>query len=307
MAKKNTTKITISVFEIKHDTVEIENLHLPKVLNEALNNTASALERLMPLSSDEGNKDSDFISNFSFNQNFLFGSFIRLNAGEETIVKLSALNKMKVDINEMITAAKEDSAGSVRDSAFFCMCDNLIVLNSAHTCRKPLETYINWVLRTMADKQQQIIITPVKKTQGTIPLKEIESIKILDSFLSSNNSTLNETIKLKNSLIKLFLDDVKTKEDFHLEDIISATLVLKIHKKDLKENNSTVLDTTLRLVDSEDIVVTGKNGQVVKGSEYLLKVVRTFERTKAAYYNEKAIETEMRRILKEVKNDEVVS
>ena len=73
------------------------------------------------------------------------------------------------------------------------------------------------------------------------------------------------------------------------------------------KNNSAALDTALRLIDNDSITITGKNGKVIKGTEYTLRVVRDFETSATGYYNEKAIESEMRIIIKKLKNNEMVA
>jgi hypothetical protein len=108
-------------------------------------------------------------------------------------------------------------------------------------------------------------------------------------------------------MVKVFFDDVKDLRDLEIEDIINATLTLTINKKQLGKNNKAALDTALRLIDNDSITITGKNGQTLKGTEYTLRVTRNFEPTATGYYNEKAIEGEMRKIIKAVKNNEMVT
>jgi len=93
----------------------------------------------------------------------------------------------------------------------------------------------------------------------------------------------------------------------NIKDIVSATLILHINKSELRKNNADVLNKALRLVDSENIIITGNDGRRIKGTEYLSKVTRRFENVGGQRYNEKAIETEMRSIIKAVRNGEVVS
>ncbi len=306
MAKTSTYKMTITVFEIQPEVQSTNTINLPKKLFEILDLSSSAKDRLMPLSSENDNKDSDFISSFNYKQNYLFGSFARLNAGEETIVRLESLDKKIIELNEMIQSAQEDSAGSLRQSAFFCMQGNLLVMSSARENRKAFEVYTNWLLREKGNSENACKFTPKTNIAKTIPLKDIQSIKISDSYLKTQSNTKSETYNLSKEILKSFLD-VKNVGDFNYEDIISATLLLKIDKRELKKNNAAALDTALRIIDNDQIVITGKNNKTIRGSEFLITAARSFERSKTDYYNEKAIETEMRNIIKAVKNGEVVS
>jgi hypothetical protein len=307
MARKKSIPLTISVFEIESITVGVQTINLPKELYSALNKTNKAKERLMPLSSDESNKDSDLISNFTYSQGYLFGSFIRLNAGEQSTVMLTSLNKKIIEINEIISEAQKGSVGSIHDKVFFCMSGDLMLMTSAWSNRKALETYIDWILRDKTDQDIQARFVPKKNTAKTIPIKDIQSIKISDTFLNTKAETKRETLKLTQEMVKLLFDDGKDLQDFEIDDIINATLTLTINKKQLGKNNKAALDTALRLIDNDSITITGKNGQTLKGTEYTLRVIRNFEPTNTGYYNEKAIEGEMRKIIKAVKNNEMVT
>jgi hypothetical protein len=307
MAKEKPVEMIVSVFEIQPLTEGITKFDVPSNLYSCLNKSKTARERLMPLSSDENNKDSDFISNFAFAQKYFFGSFVRLNAGEESTVLINSLDKKTVQINEMITEAQKGSLGSIHDSVFFCMYENLMVMNSAKNNRKHLEIYINWFLRENKNETQQCKFIPVKNQASTIPIKEIQSIQFADSYINGKQNIKNESLKITRELLKGLLNDVKSLKDFELEDVISATLLLKINKKLLKKNNSAALDTALRLVDSDDVIITGKGGKRIRGTQYFCKKTIQFERTSTDFYNEKAIETEMRNIIKAVKNGEVVA
>jgi hypothetical protein len=307
MAKIKSIPLTISVFEIDPITVGVQSINLPKDLYSALNKTEKAMERLMSLSSDGSNKDSDLISNFTYNQGYLFGSFIRLNAGEESTVLLTSLNKKTIEINEIISEAQKGSVGSIHDKVFFCMSGDLLLMTSAWSNRKALETYIDWILREKTDQDIQARFVPKKNTAETIPIKDIQSIKVSDTYLNTKTETKSETFNLTREIVKLLFNDVKDLRDLEIDDIINATLTLTINKRQLRKNNSAALDTALRLIDNDSITITGKNGKTLKGTEYTLRVVRNFETTATGYYNEKAIEGEMRKIIKAIKNNEMVT
>jgi hypothetical protein len=306
MARRKSIPLTISVFEIESITVGVQTINLSKELYSALNKTDKAKERLMPLSSDASSKDSDLISNFTYNKGYLFGSFIRLNAGEQSTVLLTSLNKKTIEINEIISEAQKGSAGSIHDKVFFCMSGDLMLMTSAWTNRKALETYIDWILRDKTDQDIQARFVPKRNTAKTIPIKDIQSIKVSDTFLNTKAETKKETFNLTREIVKQFID-VKDLHDFEIDDIIHATLTLTINKKQLGKNNKAALDTALRLIDNDNITITGKNGQTLKGTEYTLRVTRYFEPATTGYYNEKAIEGEMRKIIKAVRNNEMVT
>jgi hypothetical protein len=173
--------------------------------------------------------------------------------------------------------------------------------------RGALETYINWILREKSDGSQSCKFVPRKNTANTIPIKDIKSIQFADTYLNGQQDIKKESLRLTKNLLQGLFDDIKTVKDFNIEDVISATLLLRINKRQLKKNNAAALDTALRLVDNDSIIITGKQGRRIKGTQYLLRAVRKIERSNTDYYNEKAIETEMREIIKAVKDGKVVS
>jgi hypothetical protein len=296
----------MTVFEIKPLTVGVTVPNLGKELFAVLSRTVTARERLMPLSKDD-NRDSDFISNFSYLQKFLFGSFVRLNEGEESVVFTASLDKQKVGVNEMISQAREGSAGSIKEKVFFCLYENLVVISSAYRNEKALETYCHWLFKEKADKDLNFCFYPKTKTTDKIQIKNIQSIKIADTYLQGKTETKQEAFELNKRILKLIVDDVDTTEDFDINDIVSATLEIKFKTRDIKKENAVVLDAALRFVDDDNIIIKDKTGNIIRGSELIIKVARNFETSKNKLYNEQAIETEMRNILKAVRNNEMVS
>jgi hypothetical protein len=207
----------------------------------------------------------------------------------------------------MISEAKEGSAGSIRKSGFFCMSGSFLVLNSGRSIRGPLETYAGWIIRENTDSDLQFHFSPVINTANTIPLGDIKSIKFSDTFLNPETYVSKASMKLSKLLLDTLLGNVTTLQNMNIDDIVSAELVLKINKKLLKKSNANALKTALRLVDSDNIIITGSNGKRITGTTYLSSVTRDFEKTGSDRFNERAIETAMREILRAVKSGEVVS
>ena len=110
---------------------------------------------------------------------------------------------------------------------------------------------------------------------------------------------------LKDTMLKTFMNDIKSVSDFNTEDVISATLTLKFNRKKLQKEKA--LDTALKIIDSEDVIINGRNGKRIRGTEFFVKAIRKIEKSGKNLYNEMQIETEMRNILQKVQNDEVVS
>jgi hypothetical protein len=308
--KQQPDKISMTVYDVTPLSDGVTEIKLPHNLHSKLDLTKTVRERLMRLSSEEGDKDSDFIANFNYQGGFLFGSFVRLNAGERSAVLIEQLDKKTIDINEMVKEADEKTAGSLNPPVFFCITGDLLILSKARSNARALEVYINWLFREQGLENNQIRLIPKKNTANTIPLRDIKSIQLAENFFAHKGGKSTEIVKIegiKAKAFKLLMNDTNKTADYVWGDILSATLTLKIRKKDLKNENSAVLDTALRIVDSDEVIIKSKDNKTIKGTEYLIRVVRSIERTGLGYYNEKQIETEMRAILKAVKNGQVVS
>ena len=106
-------KITMTVYEIHYVEQHIQTPDLSSDLFNCLNATNTARDRLMLLSHDEANKDSDFITTFTSSNGFLFGSFARLTEREESSVPKTALDKKTVSLNEMIAESRDNYRSAV--------------------------------------------------------------------------------------------------------------------------------------------------------------------------------------------------
>lgn len=310
VVKPKHNKMTMTVYDIVPMVDGVSDIRLSENLHNALNLTGKIKDRLMKLSGAEEDKDSDFIPNFNYKGNFLFGPFVRLNAGQGSAVLVEHLDKKTVGINEMIKEADDKTAGSLASTAFFCVSGDLLVLTSGRTNFRALETYINWLLSEHDLEDKQIRFIPKKNIADAIQLRNIKSIELGETFLTPKSNKPSETVKFerfKEEALRLLFGDVKNANDYAWEDIISATLILKVRRRGNEKENSAALDTALRIVDSDEVIITSKDNKRIRGTEYLISAVRLIEQIGLGYYNENQIETEMRAILKAVKNGEVVS
>lgn len=303
MAGKS-VRMRFTVFDISQITVEPSEIKLGKKLHEILDGTSSLQERRMVLNEDDPGGDSDFITNFKYVANILFGSFVRLKAGESSVFLTRFLDQKLVDINDIVAESGTGTAGTITGTVFFCISDNLLVMSEAHHNRKHLQNYFNWILLERASVENPFVLTPKKNSAVGIPIKEVQSIKLGEVFLSQP-SMQDSLKKIRiSSLAKLF-SDMPTPQDFKQEDIISATLTLRIRKREMDKSRS--LDAVLRIVDEEDVIITDRNGKTIRGTEYVVKADKMIEQNETGYYNESLIESEMIEIIRKVKNNEVVN
>ena len=300
-----TSNVTITVYEIHSQTESISEPDLSVLLFDALNRTNTIRDRLMPLSKSNDNKDNDFIASFSSSSGYLFGSFARLRIGEESVVPKTVLDKKTASLNEMISESTKNTEGSIRGSSFFCIYKSLLAVTNAHVNIRALEAYINWVLKQHMPDSVLYRLIPKKNSATTISIGEVKSIQLADTFINAQQNTKTQMFNLKDNVLKKFMNDIKSVDDFNMEDIVSATLTLKFNRKKLQKEKA--LDTALKIIDSEDIIINGRNGKRIRGTEFFVKATRKIEKSGKNLYNEMQIETEMQDILKKVQCNEVVS
>ena len=124
-------------------------------------------------------------------------------------------------------------------------------------------------------------------------------------YMNSDAETKSQSLNLTRTILKSLIKDVSYTDDFDEENFISAVLTLKFKQKEI--NKRETLNAAVRLVHDDDIIVTGKNGKRISGSNFFISVTRDIEKLASGRFNEKQIETEMRTILREVNDGKVVS
>jgi len=287
---KTKDKIKVTVLEVFIDTDNPEPLRLAPELNNILDKTDTANDRKMLLNENEPEGDCDLIPSFKYQNNHLFGTFIRLRPGEETVFPASFLDKKIIDINDIIKESGENSIGTVQETVFFLIKDNILVMSDAYFNMKPFETYLKWLLENFSNTTQSCKLNYKMKTADAIPLKDVRSIKIGENYLSSP-AIQSDSQKFKIKIFKDFLKDVKLPQDFAYEDVIDAVLTLKVKKKIVAREKA--LNTLLRIVDDKAITITDRKGKKVDGSGFKMTEVYKIEKSEGGYYNEVDIKHQM--------------
>jgi len=309
MGNESTGSITYTVFEVEPATMDVVEFHLATRLFRALENSPSIKHRMMKLSSDLSDKDSDFIPSYSLGHNgFLFGSFVRLKEGMESIVKAEYLDQKTMDVDKAFGEAKAGVGGFLKDAWFFGIQKNILVLSNRSA--RAFEAYVNWLIEGDGGSHR-CRITPKKKVSDTIDAAEIKSISVGDEAWvnAKGNSRAVDAMgtkfqDLKTELLHFLLSDIDKPKDIEWDDIVSATLMLKFRKNRKSKNDA--LSAALRLVDNQYIKIKDKNGRTFSGGEFVVKVTRQVEKTSNGYYNEKIVQQDMADIIYEVEHGKVV-
>lgn len=299
MAKTETMKFSVMTIATKEQMPELIKYNL--LLYSILDSTGSINERKLPLNIQDPDGDCEFIMDFKRSGNLLIGSFSRLSMGSESAFPETLLDQKTISINDVVRTARDGTAGSIRDASFFCITDNLMVMTAAHSHRKALEMYINWLIRERTDAQKECIISPKLKSRAEIPLKNINSIKLGDSYLQQALER-TESYNLPWHALRGFITDVQTLERLQEANIVDAILTIRIKKREVKRARE--METLLRIVDDEDITIIGPKGKRIKGSEFKLVAERKIQKVDSGFYNTQEIETCMRDILIKVNNNE---
>ena len=297
-----TRKIAFSVFSIDQIVDSVIDLDVPQILSEILSHTSSVRERMMRLPESESG-DSDFISKFKFGKdNVVFGSFLRLRESAESVLRMEDLDKPMIEISDVMREPLERSAGTVKDSLFFLAKDRYIILSNSHNNKKAFLAYMQWLFKNHG-KNADFTFTPLHNKKTEIPIKEIVSIRLADSYIASVMDS--QSFNLKRSILRSLMSDVDVPAEFDWDSMVSATLLVKMKRGALKRENA--LKTALRLTDSDDVTIIGKDGKRLNGSDYVVKVVRNIESTDGGYYNEPVIEGVMYEIIQKVKDSNLAN
>lgn len=121
----------------------------------ALKKAGKAKERLIYLNKGESG-DVDLVAKFQLSEDFLFGTFVRLNNTRDSILKLSDLENDEVEIEKIIALARDDSAGTVKSISYFGLYGHTLVLENAKNTLKALKVYISSFLDRSGEPDIQL-------------------------------------------------------------------------------------------------------------------------------------------------------
>lgn len=273
------------------------NVPIARRVFDALKASGKVKDRLIYLNKNESN-DVDFVSKFSLKDDCLFGTFVRLNQTHDSILKISDLDADEIEVSKIIAKSKDDSAGTVKSISYFCLHGHTLVMNNARDNLSALKCYLMEFLRKNGQKDHELEFVKKFRLVENLGTNEISSIQIGESAFMNpkfNGSGLKTTFKdLTKPFLKAFLGELIPESEF--ERIISAYLVIKLNQREIKKDDA--LKVALKLVDDENVIVTGTNRRKVKGTEIVVTEERRIELTTEGVVNEFMLEQEMISIAK---------
>lgn len=287
----------LNVFEVKMaDTMS--NFPLAKKTYDSLKKTGKVKDRLVSLNPGESG-DADFVSKMHLFDDVLCGTFVRLNHNYASTLRLSDLEADEVELSKMLNHAREDNAGSIKSIAFFCLYGHTLVMANAHNNSKALKAYLTSFLEKNGEADIRLEFVQLIKPVEALGTNEIKSIEIRDgAYLNPKFSNPGIKTKLKeltSDIISKVFEGLIPESD--LDNLVKAYLVLKLNRKEVEKNKT--LQVALKLIDDNNIIVTGKNGQRVTGQQISVIEERQIELTSDGVVNEFMLEQEMKQIAKE--------
>ena len=298
--------VTLTVCDVLNSESKITSSNFLNNLVNTLDNTETSKKRLMVLNSSEKGNDSDFIASYKVTKSgFLFGAFIRLNPDFKTTISNKTLEKNQIMMEELTSSSNEDIAGTVKDSAYFGVLNNKIVMSSCHNNLRALEVYINWLLTEIGEITEKYRIQKQVKSKKEISIDNVKSVRLGDNYLDSffinqaESNNVSKSFNLKKEIINLFLNETETKEDIDIENIISAYITLKLNKRALKKDGA--MGQLLRILDSDDVKMNTRDGKKLTGRDFTVQEIFDIELTENGLFNEKDLMSRMEQYLNDLK------
>lgn len=292
-------RITLKAFDIAPALETIHELNLSARLFKALEQSKSVNDRFMLLSEQEIMKEGDFIASYRRGKSTLFGSFFRMRQGEATQIFAEQLQGKTIDLDKLSTMSSEKIAGHLKDFTYFYITKDILILKAGHLGRKACEVYFNYLIKNSEGGDDVCKLTPKLGFSENVELGDVRSIDIAESHFQGSReyATISRNLdNVKDAVMKELIADADLFKDIQAENIISASIQLKVkigsrQKKD--EEKEKALKALLRSAESDDIVVALKNGKRLKGSSFEQKTVVDVDTTSHDFLNERELEGSM--------------
>lgn len=299
-------KLLLKMYEIKTASDLIAEINLPLELKKKLEDNNILNDRFLQHNELDVAQEGDVIGKYEATRGFLFGTILRIKRGEATHITLTQLEGESINLEDLASSATDGIAGSLKDYGYFCMTKTHLALTSGHISRKAFQSYINYLLCKPEPTTQKISLEPMVNTETVIPMSDVRSIAISESYFSNNSGydSVTEAFSVvKNRVLLKMLADAKSLRDIEADNILSATIRLRLrisNRSKKTEENKKVLSALFQSADSDDVVVATRTGKKIKGGVFEIKKEVEIDFTDSGFPHKGQLETEMRNFLKEV-------
>lgn len=297
-------KIYLKAFEVKPSQESPGNIDFMKILNEALSSKPTLLDRVMDLSQMDPSGEEECITNYSLSRGVLSGTLIRLKRGAIGQVTKEQLGEKTLELGKIVSHAEESVRGSIIGYAYFGMNENHLVYFGSTLRHKAIETHLNWLIHEDNPNKEHLELNPILSSAHGITMSQVKSIRVDGSALAGipeYENIARDIGSLKSEVLRLVLQDTKSLDDFEAEDIVSASIVLRVRSR--KHNDAereAALKALLRSTDGDSIIVSTKDKKTIRGDFFEEKKEIDIDTTTAGYPVEVTLFSELRNYLQEV-------
>ena len=256
MAKKEIRLKAYSI-ELLNNISDISTLKSD--LEEYLINIGNTLEkRMMPIGKIDSTDDVDFISWYKIDANNIFGCILRMKKGIAKSILKEQLqeNMISYETIESKENEKNNIEGFVVNRYYFCLNNRYLILALKHNI-EIFETYINYLIEKTNNKEYSM-----ESLIKELSLKKEEDFIKKVVLGKKSNITKDIAKKItKGKFLKDILKTFNTFEDYQLDDILEATIILTVKKPDDAK-------LILKSIPSKYTKVITSSGEVIDGGKY---------------------------------------
>jgi len=296
-----TKTITVTAYKIQTAETSTADIDIQNEIISALEEQNSLGKRFMRHNELDDLKEGDLISLYEDEKNqWLFGSFVRIKEGELAQILKEQMGQNSLSLNDIAVQTDEKVEGAIKDYSYFLFSKGML-LYTGGVSLKSFQIYINWLI----GKGMDFRFNPIIQEQNQIPLSEIKTVEITDLGLNITNeikdiekgtfTTITKNINnIARALLEQLLSESKDLNTIMAEDILSVNIQFKIKTpKKAEEEKKKALTALLKSVDNEDIIITAKNGQKIRGTSFTLKKAFKVELTSKGFPIEEHVKREM--------------
>lgn len=278
----STANITLHAFRIENFDETLKGSNLYEEISAKLSHTSTIGQRVR-LVSDEEDSDQDVLTQFVHlkTAKAVAGNIWRIAPSEDTPrIPKEFLEKNQITSSDIIHDEEAKNFFTRKSTFFFYVNNkNVLITNVPRTRIRQLKNYLNWLVDR---EDNQFVFTTIMKVPEGLNLNDITKIVISDNPNWRNDK--DDSIQLApqtDSLISFnpeslkgmfnFMKSVSGLEEIYRKNAILAkvSISFKKPKKMDDEEYKRLLAVHLSLpADNENIVVTDRNGNAIKSSEF---------------------------------------
>lgn len=301
-------KIYLKAYEIKPSVESTAAIDFVKIMHDSLSAKATLSDRVLDLSEMDPSGEEECITNYAVSRGMLSGTLIRLKRGAIGQVTKEQLGEKTLELGKIVSHTEESIRGSIVGYMYFGMDKNHLVYFGNTLRHKSIEAHLNWTIHRDDSNRPHLELIPILASSAGIEINRVKSIRVDGSTLAGipqYENIAKDLGSLKSEILRIVLQDTKNLDDFEAEDIISASIVLKVRSRKKQDaERKAALKSLLRSTDGDAIIVSTKDKKTIRGDMFEEKKEIEIETTSAGYPVEVTLFTELRKYLQEVQEHE---